>query len=136
MNQNTRIQGSDNVMTATMKLAESNPGAMTALMSLMQDAERVDPQAMMGGLGVLLSFDSYGIYGTDIYVLWSDICNKDNVKTIAVLRAVQLGFFQQSVLQDACSRQDFSGRDMVPVDELYEKVYERLEQFNRVEEEA
>lgn len=131
MNTETRIELNDTTLSAAMKLAEGNSGAMSAIMSLMGDAEKIDPQAFAGGLGVLLSLDSYGIYGTDIYVLWSDICGKDNVKTLAVLRAVQLGFFSKDTLKDACSRQDYSGRELVPVDELYEKVYERLEKFNR-----
>jgi hypothetical protein len=131
MNPNQRIELNDSMFSATMKVADGNPGAATALMSLCSTAEEIDPQSFGGPLSPLLSFDSYGIYGTDVYVLWSDICNKDNAKTLAVLRAVQLGLFKESVLKDACSRQDYSGREMVPVDELYEKVYERLEEFNR-----
>lgn len=132
MNTNTRIELTDTMMSATMKMVDGNPGAITALMSMMNEAETIDPQNFAGSLSPLLDLDSHGIYGTDIYVLWSDICGKDNAKTLAVLRAVQLGFFNEQTLKEACSKQDYSGRDMIPVDELYEKVYNRLEQFNRV----
>ena len=131
MNRDVRITLTDNVMSAMMKLSESNPGAMTAMMDMIEKGEQIDPQSFMGGLGALLSLDTLNIYGTDIYVLWSDICNKNTAHTLAVLRAVQLGIFSGPTLQDACSRQDFSGREMVPVVELYDKVRERLEEFDR-----
>lgn len=126
-----RITFSDSTKSAIIKMVEGNMGAMSACMSLLKEAERVDPQNMMGGISYILSLDNNGIYGTDIYVLWSDICDKDTTKMIAVLRAVQLGLFSGKVLADACHRQDYSGRTMVPVDELYIKVKERLEQFDR-----
>jgi len=131
MNEKQRIGLNDTMMSAIAKLSDGNPGAMTALVTLSSDAERIDPQSFGGPLSPLLHFDSYGIYGSDIYILWSDICNKDSSKTLAVLRAVQMGMFEVRILKDACSRQDYSGRDLVPVEDLYNQVYERLEEFNR-----
>lgn len=91
----------------------------------------------MGPFGPLLILDSNGIYGGDIYILFADLCGKDPVKALAVLRAVQLGILDGAVLADACSRQDYSGRQMVNVDELYRKVKERLPNFdNQPEPEA
>lgn len=123
-----RITGSDNGLTATMKMSDGNPGAVMALMEMIQS--KVDVDSFAGGFGAVLLLDSYGIYGTDIYVLFSDICNKDVANMIAVLRACQLGMFDVKILKDACSRQDYSGRDMIPVEELYAKVKERLPNFN------
>ena len=130
MNQNCRIGLQDTMMSAITKLSEGNPGTIAALMSLTTGAGKTDPQSFGGSLSPLLSLDSYGIYGTDIYILWSDICNKDDVKTLAVLRSVQLGLFSQQTLKDACSRQDYGGREMVPVDDLYDQVRETLEEFD------
>lgn len=130
MNTNTRIQLNDTPISAITKLGDGNMGAMNVMMQMIS-SDHID--LAMGGMGVLLSLDTHGIYGTDIYVLHSDICGNDMVKTLAVLRAVQLGLFDEATLVDACSRQDYSGRDMVPVDELYAKVKERLPKFNAVE---
>jgi hypothetical protein len=130
-NEKQRIGLTDTMVSAIAKLSDGNPGAGSALMTLSMDAERIDPQSFGGPLSPLLSFDSCGIYGTDIYVLWSDICNKDSSRTLAVLRAVQLGMFEERILKDACSRQDYGGREMIPVEDLYNQVYERLEEFNR-----
>ena len=131
MNNKQRIELNDTMMSAMTKLIDGNMGAGAALMTLSVDSPRIDPQSFGGALSPLLSLDSNGIYGTDIYVLWSDICNKDSAKMLAVLRAVQLGMFSGETLQDACSRQDYSGREMVPVEDLYNQVYEKLEEFNR-----
>ena len=113
------------------KMVEGNFGAMNACMCLLKEGEKIAPQSVMGGFGNILDLDREGIYGTDIYVFWSDICEKNTAKMIAVLRAVQLGLFSGRVLADACHRQDYSGREMVPVDELYSKVKEQLEMFDR-----
>lgn len=130
MNREVKIKLTDTPMSAIAKMSDGNPGAATVLMHMLTEGGKIDPDDFMGGLGAIMALDSHAIYGTDIYVLHSDICGKELAKTLAVLRAVQLGFFKESVLQDACSRQDYSGRELVPVEELYEKVKERLPNFD------
>ncbi|MFH6945136.1 hypothetical protein [Flavobacterium sp. FlaQc-50] len=124
-----RIQSKDTMPDVLAKMSDGNFGAVDALMKLLA-SDHVDPDNYFGGLGVILTLDTWQIYGTDIYVLYSDICDKDIVKMIAVLRATQMGLFAESLLKDACSRQDYSGRDIVPVNELYEKVKQKLPKFN------
>jgi len=125
-----RIKLHDTPITAIAKMSDGNPGALTAMMVLMKEGEKIDPDDFMGGFGKILTLDSHGIYGTDIYILFSDICDRNPARTIAVLRAVQLGFFSESILVDACGRQDYSGRDMVDVKDLYQQVKERLPNFD------
>lgn len=125
-----RIQLTDNAFTAMMKMADGNPGAATVIMQMIKEGETIDPDSAFGGLGAIMSLDSYGIYGTDIYVLHSDICDNDLPKTLAVLRAVQLGFFNRDTLKYACNQQDYSGKQLVPVDDLYQQVKKRLPNFN------
>lgn len=129
----SRIKLTDTTTNVLINMSEGNPGALTAMMELIKDEGKTDPDSAFGGFGAILSLDSFGIYGTDIYVLWSDICGRDIVKMQAVLRACQLGLFPTSTLTDACSRQDYSGRDMIPVDELYEKVKAELPNFDSAE---
>lgn len=117
-----RISLQDSAMDVMVKMSDGNPGAMKVLMELLSITQD-NPD---GGWGTVLMLDSLGIYGTDIYVLYNDICNSELIKTIAVIRAVQLGYFSGDILKDACSRQDYSGRDLVPVDELYQRVVEQL----------
>jgi hypothetical protein len=124
-----RIELNDSTMDVVMKMSDGNPGAMQVIMQMLQPND-IDPDNGLGGLGPILLLDTYGIYGTDIYILHSDICDRDLVKTLAVLRATQLGIFSERTLKDACHRQDRSGKDMVPVEELYLKVKQRLRNFD------
>jgi len=126
----SRIQLTDNVTSAIAKMSDGNPMAVIAMMEMIQNGERIDPDSFMGGFGCILSLDTHGIYGSDIYVLHSDICDKDSSKTLAVLRSVQLGFLPESTLKNACSRQDYSGKKMIPVEELYTKVKKELSNFD------
>ncbi len=126
-----RIKLQDSTMVAVVKMSDSNPGAMKALMEIVTKAKDIDKDDPMIGLSSVLMLDTLGIYGTDIYVLYSDICDRDLAKMLAIVRAVQLGFFDGKLLQNACSRQDYSGREIVPVEELYLKVKERFPNFNQ-----
>lgn len=126
---NERIKLTDSTMSAIVKMSDGNPGAMNVLMQLLQP-NNIDPDNVMGGMGVILTLDSIGIYGSDIYVLNSDLCERNLAKMLAVLRATQLGLFSRETLKDACHRQDYSGRELVPVEELYLKVKERLPNFD------
>ena len=111
-------------------MADSNPGAAVAIMNIMQQTSAIDPDNALGGIGYVMDLDEMGIYGTDIYVLYSDICNKELPKFLAVLRAKQLGLLDTYVLQRACARQDLMGKTMINVEDLYQKVRERLPAFN------
>ena len=125
----TRITMNDSGQEILIKMCDGNPGALTAMMEIMQKGASIDSDAASPVSSILL-LDSCGIYGTDIYVLWSDICNRNTVHMMAILRATQLGLFDRSTLKDACSRQDYSGKEMVPITELCEKVLIRLPSFN------
>lgn len=131
---NERIKLEDTMMDIMVKMSDGNPGAIKVLMEMI-GPNNIDPDNVLGGTGVILFLDTLGIYGTDIYVLYSDICNRSLVSMLAVLRATQMGLFDGSVLKDACSRQDYSGREMVPVEELYTKVQENLPNFDVKSEE-
>lgn len=125
----SRIKLTDSTMSAIVKISDGNPGAATALMEMLRcDA---DPDDFLGPISPIFSLDSHEIYGSDIYVLWNDICERDSVKTIGVLRSVQLGFFPEDTLKKACAKQDYSGKNMIPVDELMGKVRKRLPNFKK-----
>lgn len=126
----SRIKLNDTTLSAVSKMSEGNPGAGITLMEMLTEGEKIDPDSALGGFGSILSLDTHGIYGTDIYIFHNDICGGEISKVIAVLRACQLGLFSPSILKDACSRQDRSGVSMVPVADLYAKVKERLPDFD------
>lgn len=125
-----RINLTDSPKDILVKMCDGNPGALNALISILKSGEKIDPDSAMGGLGAILYLDSWGIYGSDIYVLNNDICKGDTAKTLAVIRATQFGYFDRAILKDACARQDRSGSTLIPVDELYVKVKEHLPNFD------
>ncbi|MCK5602395.1 hypothetical protein KAR91_11010 [Candidatus Pacearchaeota archaeon] len=57
--------------------------------------QRLDPQTAFGGLDCLLSLDTHAIYGASVWMIYKDVCQEDIVKTIAALRAVQLGLLDE-----------------------------------------
>lgn len=68
-------------------------------------APHIDPQSALGGAGPLLALDQHDIYGTDIYVLWNDKCQRDVRKMIMALRGVQLGHLLESRLREIAGDQ-------------------------------
>jgi len=116
----SRLKLKDTFISAITKMSDGNPGAITALIDLSLSSPEIDPQSEFGGIGPFFSFDLYEIYGSDIYIIWNDKCGRDSRKTLMLLRAVQLGFLQESKLKEMASDQ------MRQVD-LTEKQWEELD---------
>lgn len=92
-NQKERINLNDSVVDAAVELADGNPGAISVIMQLI--ADKNDPDGFAGGLGNLLSLDAHGIYGSNIWVLFKNVCGQSILNMVIVLRAVQLGLYSE-----------------------------------------
>jgi len=77
-----------------MFLSNGNPGALTALMGISEDAIR--------------KLQELEISGKAIYVIWSDLCRRDHVAASKLIITCD-----PEKLKDAASRQDYSGRDLL-----------------------
>ena len=129
----SRLELTDTFMDAVVKMSEGNPGATMAIMDIMTRHEEIDPQAAMGGMGALFSLDTWGIYGTDVYILYSDVCGRDVRTMLMLMRATQLGMFPHSRLQELAS--DQSRQNLITAEELADldaKVCEQLDEFKKV----
>ena len=109
-----------------VKMAEGNPGAVTVIVQLIDD--KSDPDSWAGGIGNLLSLDTHGIYGSNIWVMFKNCCNQNILNVVTVLRAVQLGLYTERELWqciDTCT----------PIDcnQLLVKVRKELPRFGNVE---
>ena len=100
-----RIGLHDTGMDVVLKMAEGNPGALAALSEIMRKGVEIDPQCAFGGLGPMFQFDTARIYGSDIYILFNDKCDRDVRKLLMLCRAVQLGFLPQSKLVEMAKDQ-------------------------------
>lgn len=126
-NTNSRITPQDDGITIIHKISEGNPGAVTVLMLLFKHNERIDPQSWMGPLGTILDLDTHGIYGSNIWILFKDICKQDIVMFVALFRAVQLGIISSTVVKDVIDRKQGVSIDLPTI---LEAVKSRLEYFN------
>jgi hypothetical protein len=127
-----RIQLNDTPMDAILKIVEGNPGAASAIAECMKVFEKTDPDSYLGSLTVAFNLDSFGIYGSRIWILYKDLCGQDAVKMITVLRAIQIGiipFIQVKRAIDA--REDYTMDSETPLnhEELLMKVREALPNF-------
>ena len=90
-------------MKTILELAQGNPGA---LMMLLQLTKAENPAR---DLDIALKLEKLTtIRGTNLYVLWSDLCGKDLDQVYSLMEKCP-----PDILEDACSRQDYSGRALV-----------------------
>jgi hypothetical protein len=101
----TKINGKESLVEVFQILSEGNPGALKTLMEVYQKSSIIDPDNILGGLGILLQFDTYNIYGSSIYILWNDQCERNTYKLLLLLRATQLGEFSLTRLKQLADDQ-------------------------------
>lgn len=118
----SRITMFDDLTSAVTKLCNGNPGAINACCVLIKEGAHIYPYT--DGCEYLMTLDSIGIYGTDIYVLWSDICQRDLEKMIQMLRIATIDPSKADLLKDACSRQDYSGRRLLQEDKIFGRIFD------------
>lgn len=125
----TRIKLSMTTQDVVLAMGEGNLGALRTCMELLTHGDQIDPDAAMGGgLSALLSLDTLGIYGSRLYMLWSDVCKREIKLVLALLRAYQLGGLAgvtETTLNHAI---DHRG-DGLGIDAALEAVKERLPLF-------
>lgn len=76
--------------------------------------------------------DTWEIYGSSIYILWNDKCDRDPRKFLLLQRMCQLGFLSDTKLKamadDQMREVDLTEQEWL---ELEEKVLDRLPEFQR-----
>ncbi len=122
----------DNLIKCITLLSDCNPGAIRCIGELLRITLKIKLALPFNGAFVLQLLDKNGIYGTDIYILYNDICNKDCFKVLALLSAVEIGYLDPIVLADACSRQDYSGKNLIDTDQVVRAVKTALPDFNKL----
>jgi hypothetical protein len=83
--------------------SDGNPGAAVFLMGVFSN------ENVQYALPIMLKLERCkSIRGTNIYVMFSDLCNKDYAKTAELCKRCP-----DAILENACSRQDYSGKTLV-----------------------
>lgn len=90
-------------MKQIIQWSQGNQGALTFLMSIMQ------PENAVKGITIIQKLEeAKSIRGTNLYVLWADLCGRDMSKVETLCKNCPT-----DILEDACNRQDYSGRELV-----------------------
>ena len=121
----SRIGLGDTQISIFLKMSDGNPGALSVMMQLLEKGGQIDPDSFMGGLGAILSMDTLEIYGSEIWMLYKDVCGENIVNMCAVLRAHQLGYITYNQIKHAINNR---GEGLDVASEL-KKVKERLPKF-------
>ena len=96
----TKLRESMTVHDVIITMSEGNPGALTACMDILKQSD---------GLLSLLALDTYGIYGSQLYIVWNYSCERDTPLMIQLLAAVALELIPVSRLKElagCCARQN------------------------------
>lgn len=89
-------------MQEVMELSMGNPGAMNCVMGM------ISPENAGLGIVILPKVKELGIKGTDLYILWSDISQKDYGLMAHLCKSAP-----SEALINASSKQDYSGRELL-----------------------
>ena len=128
----SRVELTDSITDVVVKMSDGNPGACSCLADIIKKGALIDPQSFMGSLRPILDMDDMGIYGTSIYVLWSDKCGRDTRRMLVLLRASQLGLFpREKILGMAADQMREVNLTEEEFQELDDKVCDRLDEFQR-----
>jgi hypothetical protein len=113
-----RIKLEDTFMDVMMKMSEGNPGAIYVMAQMLKYGRFIDPTPEP--VLKIMHLDGMGIYGSQIWVLYKDICGESLVNLLALLRYRQLGFISDERLFD-------KGHDF---ETIKAAVKERVPNFN------
>jgi len=118
----TKIVGTDSLSDIAYKMSEGNPGAINVLVDIIIHGSTVDPDNILGGIGIILSLDSHGIYGPDIWILYKDVCGENLANLIALLRGVQLGIIPEITLDEHIHNDIYRGKSYEKFDSLFSDI--------------
>jgi len=121
----SKINLQDSLKEVLFKVSEGNPGALRVCMEIVKEGKQIDPDNIMGGIGVLLSLDDMEIYSSRIWMFYKDVCKESIVGMLAVLRARQLGFISDTIINHAI---DNYGQG-IDVKDCYRQVKKKLPHF-------
>jgi len=122
----SRVKLEDTIFDVMFKMSGGIPGSLAVMSDMMRETKFIDPENILGGFGPIIFMDELGIYESRIWMLYKDVCKENLSHTIAMLRAVQLGFVDQPTLNHAIDNYGHG----VDVGDMVWKVQNYLPSFN------
>lgn len=121
----SRLDLSMNTKNAILAMSDGNPGAINVTIKLLTENEKVDPESFLGPLTAMSQLDGLGIYGSEIWIMYKDVCGSDLIKLMALLRSNQMGLVSRRDIKHA-----IEGQLTIDVDAVYRRLREELPSFN------
>lgn len=88
----TRIKTTDALIDIAVKMSEGNPGALTFSIGILESGP--------DNIKYFLVLDELGLYGSAMYQLWNDCCQRDIEKVFKVLDKYSKGEFTKEFILD------------------------------------
>ena len=76
----SRLSLIDDGQTILMKMCDGNPGCLSFLMMV------IEKESIDVFFEIVIKLDIAELYGSLIYMLWNDCCDRDTQKTIRMIR--------------------------------------------------
>ena len=87
-----KIKNIDNIQDIIIQLSEGNPGALTTCFEILRETG----SNIFEAIPLFLTLDSMELYGSHLYMLWNDCCDR-NIK--AVIDVIN-GFITGKITKD------------------------------------
>lgn len=93
---NTKLELTDSLQDVITKLSEGNPGAINFLFEIIKHQGNNPIESF----GEFLTIDSMHLYGSHLYMLWNDCCNRDVEKSLKIIKGYRLGNIKDNDIKD------------------------------------
>ena len=75
-------------------LAEGNEQAVQIIFEIIHNWHRIDPQLDVGPIRLIIQIDRAELYGDKLVDFYEKVCDKNPLKLVTVLRAIDLGILR------------------------------------------
>lgn len=130
---NPRIKSlTASLMDIIVDFAEGNPGAVNVLCLLIKEYPKIDPAHAFKALGALWALDNLDLYGSNIWLLYKDVCKSSLVNMATIFRAIGYGILSDKEVGDyvkslnTARREDIKEYDFPA---LLKQVQEKIPSF-------
>lgn len=123
----SKLQLTDSTIEILDKMSEGNPGAISILTTLL--FKETTEELVDSVMHIILPLDTLGVYGSKLYMLWTDACDKNTDKVKKVIELWRTGKLTKEEIHENLNQGYAKPFDQV--EEFFKKKDDDLE---RIEE--
>ena len=83
----SKIKNIDNIQEMLLDMSEGNPGALTTCFEILRETSKNPIKA----IPLFLTLDTMELYGSHLYMLWNDCCDRNIKEVIKVIDGFMTG---------------------------------------------